>query len=107
MPRQIVFAPCSTLHDVWTKPCAMSCHRSLNHASFSNRRPRMPGKLRTRHLLSMDDLSPSEVGLVLSEAARMKAAHKAGKGEPLLAGKVLAMIFQKPSTPPHRPPPPA
>lgn len=58
----------------------------------------MPGKLRTRHLLSMDDLSPSEVALVLSEAARMKAAHRAGKDEPLLAGKVLAMIFQKPST---------
>ncbi len=58
----------------------------------------MPGTLKTRHLLSMDDLSPAEVGLVLSEAARMKAAHKAGRDEPVLAGKVLAMIFQKPST---------
>lgn len=45
----------------------------------------------------MDDLSPEEVRLVLDTAVDLKRRSKAGDRPPLLAGRVLAMIFEKPS----------
>lgn len=53
--------------------------------------------LRGRDFVSMDDLSPEEVLHVLDTAADLKRRSKAGDRPPLLAGRVLAMIFEKPS----------
>ncbi len=53
--------------------------------------------LRGRDFVSMDDLSAEELRLVLDTAVDLKRRSKAGDRPPLLAGKVLAMIFEKPS----------
>ena len=45
----------------------------------------------------MDDLSPEEVLQVLDTATDLKRRAKAGDRPALLAGRVLAMIFEKPS----------
>ncbi len=50
-----------------------------------------------RHFLTLLDLSPDEINTLLDEAARLKAQSKAGRRETLLAGRVLGMIFEKPS----------
>src|SRR5512135_1569552 len=47
--------------------------------------------------LAISDLSSSEVQDLLDLAIRQKAEWKAGSNPPLLKGKVLGMIFQKPS----------
>ena len=49
-----------------------------------------------RDLLSVDDLSPSELGSVLDLAAKAKA--QPGDYAERLAGRAVAMIFEKPST---------
>ncbi len=53
--------------------------------------------LRGRDFISMDDFSPEELWHVLEYATELKRRAKAGERPPLLAGKVLAMIFEKPS----------
>src|SRR5262245_54372604 len=50
-----------------------------------------------RHLLNVIDLSGDEVNRLLRDAARLKAAWKRGKREPIMAGRVLGLIFEKPS----------
>jgi ornithine carbamoyltransferase len=50
-----------------------------------------------RHFLDLLDLSPDEILHLLSEAARLKAAHQRGESTPVLLGKVLGMVFEKPS----------
>src|SRR5919199_4010307 len=50
-----------------------------------------------RHLLNLFELSTKEVQYLLAEAARLKAAAARGKRERLLAGRVLGMVFEKPS----------
>lgn len=50
------------------------------------------------HFLDLKDFSEAQLRRMLSRAAELKAARKAGKNEPLLAGKTLAMLFEKPST---------
>ncbi len=50
-----------------------------------------------RDLLRVSDLTGAELGAVLDLAARLKRELKAGKAHPLLAGRTLAMIFEKPS----------
>lgn len=50
-----------------------------------------------KDFVSLRDLSPSELGDLLSLAQQLKAEQKAGKTRPLLVGKNLGMIFQKPS----------
>jgi len=52
--------------------------------------------LRGRDLISMDDFTAEEVRAVLERAAAMKRAGGADPTRPL-AGRVLAMIFEKPS----------
>lgn len=52
---------------------------------------------RLRHFLSLADWTPEEVEALVLEAARMKAEWKAGIRPPLLAGKTLGMLFEKPS----------
>ncbi|MEM2141235.1 ornithine carbamoyltransferase [Nitrososphaera sp.] len=51
-----------------------------------------------RDLLSMQDLSSQDIDRIMSLATKLKKEHKAGRGRPLLRGKTLGMIFQKPST---------
>lgn len=49
--------------------------------------------LRGRDLISIGDLSPAELDLVLTTAIALKDAGR----EPILAGKTLALVFEKPS----------
>jgi ornithine carbamoyltransferase len=53
--------------------------------------------LRGRDFLSVDDLSAEELRALLAFAADLKARAAAGDRPRLLAGKTLAMIFEKPS----------
>lgn len=53
--------------------------------------------LKGRDFISMDDLTSDELMGVLDKAAELKRKAKTGEHTPLLAGKVLAMIFEKPS----------
>jgi ornithine carbamoyltransferase len=50
-----------------------------------------------RDLLRVADLSSDEIEAILSLAGRLKAELRAGKPHPLLAGRTLAMVFEKPS----------
>jgi ornithine carbamoyltransferase len=58
----------------------------------------MSHDLRGRSLVSMDDLSPENVEEILALAAQLKAETKRGQSHHRLPGRVLAMIFEKPST---------
>ena len=51
-----------------------------------------------RHFLSLRDLSPRELEQVINLAIEMKVAKQEGRQEPIFAGKVLGMIFEKSST---------
>jgi ornithine carbamoyltransferase len=51
----------------------------------------------TRHFLAITDYSSQEIQDLLDLATRLKTEWKSGGNPPLLKGKVLAMIFQKPS----------
>jgi ornithine carbamoyltransferase len=51
-----------------------------------------------RHLLDIDDLSPAELATVLDRAAVLKEAQATGTPHRYLAGRTLAMLFEKPST---------
>lgn len=53
--------------------------------------------LRGRDYLSVDDLTPEELRTLLTFARELKARVMAGDRPHLLAGKTLAMIFEKPS----------
>ncbi len=50
-----------------------------------------------KHFLSIADLSPEEILHILDLAAKLKEEWKKGGNRPILAGKTLGMIFQKPS----------
>ncbi|MBI3287232.1 MAG: ornithine carbamoyltransferase [Chloroflexi bacterium] len=49
------------------------------------------------HLLSIAHLSPEEIEQLLQLAAELKSEWRGGRQRPLLRGKILGMIFQKPS----------
>ena len=51
-----------------------------------------------KNLLKMGDLSPAELTHILDVADQLKADCKAGRTEPLLAGKSVALLFSKAST---------
>lgn len=51
-----------------------------------------------QHLLTIDDLSTDELASVLDDAAALKRAQADGTPHRLLAGRTLAMLFEKPST---------
>ncbi len=51
-----------------------------------------------RHFLDLSATSGSDLRAMLDSAVAIKAAQKAGTAGKPLAGKVLAMIFEKPST---------
>ncbi len=50
-----------------------------------------------RDLLDLSSLTPGELDNLLALAARLKGENKAGFEHPLLRGRTLAMLFQKPS----------
>ena len=51
-----------------------------------------------KHFLDIADVDASDLKGILQDADAIKAAQKQGAGPRLLEGKVLAMIFDKPST---------
>jgi ornithine carbamoyltransferase len=53
--------------------------------------------LRGRDYLSVDDLTPEEFRGIIDFAHHLKARAAGGDRPPMLAGKTLAMIFEKPS----------
>jgi len=50
-----------------------------------------------RHFLSLLDLTTEELLRLLQEAARLKAGWKRGERAPALLGRVLGLVFEKPS----------
>jgi len=55
-------------------------------------------KLKTKDLLTLNELDKKEIGVIIDNAIKLKREFKAGVYKPLLKNKTLAMIFQKPST---------
>lgn len=54
--------------------------------------------MRVRHFLTLTDLAPAELREIIERACELKRAFKEKKFQPLLQGRVLAMIFEKSST---------
>lgn len=54
--------------------------------------------MKPRHFLSLTDVSADEFRQLLARAAELKTLHKSGNTRTTLAGKTLAMIFDKSST---------
>jgi len=54
--------------------------------------------LRNKNILSLQDLDLNEINILLDLAADLKKEFTSRKSRPLLKGKILGMIFQKPST---------
>ncbi len=52
----------------------------------------------TRHFLDLKDVQPRDLRAIIDGAKALKAARRAGNEARPLAGKTLAMIFEKPST---------
>src|SRR3989304_5735822 len=55
-------------------------------------------KLKTKDLLTLNELDKKEIEEILNNAIKLKKDLKAGIYKPLLKNKTLAMIFQKSST---------
>lgn len=58
----------------------------------------MSMNLRGRSILSLEDLSPSEIRYLLRLASDLKAAKRSGAEQPKLQRKNIALIFEKDST---------
>ncbi|OYX08779.1 MAG: ornithine carbamoyltransferase [Rhizobiales bacterium 32-66-8] len=58
----------------------------------------MPINLRGRSLLTLDDYSPGDIRFLIRLAAELKAAKQAGTERQTLAGRNIALIFEKDST---------
>ncbi|MCD2183577.1 ornithine carbamoyltransferase [Rhizobium sp. GN54] len=52
----------------------------------------------TRHFLDLSAMTAGDLRTIMDDALARKAATKAGTADKPLAGKMLAMIFEKPST---------
>ena len=50
-----------------------------------------------RDLVSISDLEPDQLSAIFALAQRLKRERRAGQTHPLLSGKTLAMLFEKPS----------
>ncbi|HWT57601.1 MAG TPA: ornithine carbamoyltransferase [Rhizobium sp.] len=51
-----------------------------------------------KHFLDLSAVTSADLRTIMNDALARKQAFKAGKGDKPLAGKMLAMIFEKPST---------
>ena len=58
----------------------------------------MAVNMKGRHLVTLHDLTLDEIKEIFRLSADLKRKHGADEATPLLKGKALAMIFQKPST---------
>lgn len=58
----------------------------------------MATKLRGRSFLCLKDFTREELEEFIFQAEKMKTDHYAGKDEKFLAGKTVAVLFEKPST---------
>lgn len=58
----------------------------------------MPVNLKGRSLLSIDDLSASEIRFLLRLSAELKSTKLAGSEQPRLKRRNIALIFEKDST---------
>jgi len=54
--------------------------------------------VKPRHFLALTDLSAKELKRLLARAIKLKAMQQRGKKHMTLAGKTMAMIFEKSST---------
>ena len=54
--------------------------------------------MKTRHFLTLMDLSAKELKHLLARAIKLKAMQQRGKKHMPLTGKTMAMIFEKSST---------
>lgn len=54
--------------------------------------------MKTRHFLTLMDLSPAELSRLMTRAVELKAMHQRGENYMPLAGKTMVMIFEKSST---------
>ncbi len=54
-------------------------------------------KPRIRHLLTVESLSPDEIRMIFRITRELKARRAQGIACPFLAGRVLALLFEKPS----------
>ena len=52
----------------------------------------------TRHFITLRDLDRSTLADIIAKSRLMKAERAAGTRRPILAGKALALIFERPST---------
>lgn len=59
--------------------------------------PRSQPNATMRHFLDMLDVTTDDLMHLMEEAARLKAAHRRGKRKAILKGKVLGLVFEKPS----------
>ncbi|MGB9593869.1 MAG: ornithine carbamoyltransferase, partial [Anaerolineae bacterium] len=50
-----------------------------------------------KHFIAISDFTPEEIQHILDVAVQLKAEWKQGGNRPILQGKTLAMVFQKPS----------
>jgi len=55
-------------------------------------------KLKSKDLLTLDELSDGEIKKIIDLAIKLKKDNRRKKDKPLLKNKTLAMIFEKPST---------
>jgi ornithine carbamoyltransferase len=55
-------------------------------------------KLKTKDLLTLEELNNNELSHIIDFGIKLKKELKNGKTKPILKNKTLAMIFQKPST---------
>ncbi len=51
-----------------------------------------------RHFLTGEELAPDEIGRLLDRALELKAGRVSGTGSDALAGKTVALLFERPST---------
>jgi len=58
----------------------------------------MPVNLHGRSFLKLLDFAPADIHLLLTLSRELKAAKQAGTERPRLAGKNIALIFEKDST---------
>ncbi len=55
-------------------------------------------KLKTKDLLTLDELTDNELSKIIDEGIKLKKQLKKGYHKPILKNKTLGMIFEKPST---------
>src|SRR5262245_21403258 len=64
----------------------------------SRHRPVRSGNAMVRHFLDLAEIDAGDLRLILDESARLKRVRRTPSAPNPLNGKVLAMIFDKPST---------